>query len=136
MKCILALALAAPAAAFVAPSAQTAGSKLAGAQEAYDELVELQNSIPGPPGFYDPLGLAQMDFAIGVSNDRDTRGVGQEATIGFLRHAEIKHGRVAMAAFLGYIAQCQPIISGEHKFLPYKGYVAGVTPQELSLIHI
>ena len=55
---------------------------------------------------------------------------GQEATIGWLRHSEIKHGRVAMAGFLGFIAHCTPIVSGEHKFLPYRGYVAGVTPQE------
>jgi len=37
-------------------------------------------------GLWDPLGCLGADFW----------GLGNEATIGYLRHAEIKHGRVAM----------------------------------------
>ena len=56
--------------------------------------------------------------------------LGNEATIGYLRHAEIKHGRVAMAAFLGYLAQSTPVVSGPHAKLPYSGYEPGLTPPE------
>merc|ERR1719183_3105166 len=50
-------------------------------------------------GFYDPLGL------VAKATDDNT----EEATLGWLRHAEIKHGRVAMAAFVGFTVQSNGI---------------------------
>merc|ERR1711924_277288 len=109
------------------------------AGESKADLIALQNSLPGPPSYFDPLefgGNATLleDFGF----DRETEDGTQisfridteEKVIGWLRHAELKHGRVAMAAFLGFTAQCTPLVSGEHNILPYHGYVAGCTPQE------
>merc|ERR1712185_552364 len=57
-------------------------------------------------------------------------GQGDEATIGWLRHAEIKHGRVAMAAFVGFCVQTNGIpfpwnLAGD---LPYADLAALPAP--------
>ena len=77
---------------------------------------ELATALNPAIGYYDPLGLASADFW----------SQGNDATYGFLRQAEIKHGRVAMFAFCGYIAQANgihfPYILGET--------TSGATPEE------
>jgi len=45
--------------------------------------------------FWDPLGLVDAGYW----------GFDQAGTVGWLRQSEIKHGRVAMAAFVGYCVQ-------------------------------
>jgi len=63
------------------------------------DLVSLAEKSNPVLNFYDPLELSTTTIW-GESN---------EATIAFLRHAEIKHSRVAMAAFVGYIVQANGI---------------------------
>ena len=58
------------------------------------DLEVLAGKLNPAVGYYNPTSLAEMEFW----------GQTQEATIGFLRESEIKHGRIAMFAFVGYIA--------------------------------
>ena len=64
-------------------------------QETVSDLEALAADLNPTLKFWDPLNLSGMDMW----------GKGEEATVGWLRHAEIKHGRVAMAAFVGYVVQ-------------------------------
>ena len=117
MKLAVALACLPAATAFVAPAPPAAGVQMS---ETKADLEALAKQCNPAVGFWDPLGCLNFDFW----------KLGQEGTIGYLRHAEIKHGRVAMAGFLGYWAQSTPFISGPHNNLPYRGYEPGLTPPE------
>jgi len=55
------------------------------------DLQALAKQLNPMVGYWDPLGIS--DSAYWGQND--------EFTIGWLRQSEIKHGRVAMAAFVG-----------------------------------
>lgn len=114
---VLALTLAS-ASAFVAPKSTSIPKTVAFETKA--DLEALAKELNPVVGFFDPLNLAEYEFW-----DQDNA-----ATIGFLRHAEIKHGRVAMAAFVGYCVHANGI---QFPWAPVGGgvTVSGSNPPEI-----
>ncbi|KAK7232903.1 chlorophyll A-B binding protein [Aureococcus anophagefferens] len=120
---ILALAISG-ASAYVAPQTKVSGSALAASKEEVVALAEANPDFLGQAiGFWDPLGALDTNFW----------GLGNEGTIGYLRHAEIKHGRVAMAAFLGYLAGSTELDSPEKKA---RGRLAEINNGRLAMLGI
>jgi hypothetical protein len=69
------------------------------APTALDDLKVLATQLNPVLCYFDPLGLSRREFW--EENN--------EATIGWLRHSEIKHGRVCMFGFVGFIAHANGV---------------------------
>jgi len=94
------------------PLGRTSHVNMFGVAELKAQAKELNPVV----GFWDPMNLAEYNQ---FSTD-------EAGTVGFLRQAEIKHGRVAMAAFVGYIVQA----NGIH--FPWALTTSGITYADIS----
>jgi len=92
MKIIAAALLVGSAVAFAPAAVNRGASQLS---ETKSDLEALGKKLNPILGYFDPLGLSDAGFW----------GKSDEFTIGWLRQSEIKHSRVAMAAFVGYCVQ-------------------------------
>jgi len=72
-----------------------------GSSDSLDNLKDFQAQSNPLLKYWDPLNLVSRNFW----------DQGDDATIGFLRQSEIKHGRIAMAAFVGYCVQSNYVFS-------------------------
>ncbi|GMI38725.1 hypothetical protein TrCOL_g8623 [Triparma columacea] len=99
MKLSLLATLFTAAAAFQAPVSNPVRSNSVRVSETKADLKTLATGLNPIVKYYDPWGLSDQQFW----------GSTNEQSIGWLRHAEIKHGRVAMFAFVGFIVHANQI---------------------------
>lgn len=92
---IIAALLASSAAAFTTSPSSRVVQSVTSLQESKADLEALGKSLNPVVGYFDPLGLVDAGFW----------GYDEAGTIGWLRQSEVKHSRVAMAAFVGYCVQ-------------------------------
>jgi len=117
MKYLVASVLAGSACAFVPPSQPRAPATLS---ETKTDLVDLGKKLNPVLGYFDPLNLAGANFW----------GTTEEETIGFLRESEVKHGRIAMFAFVGYIVHANGITWPWPMTLDGQPFPTGLTPPQ------
>jgi len=88
-------------------SQNTSPSTLCYAMETKADLEAIAKSLNPVVGYYDPLNVCGDSKLgqLGLGYWADMYDFNSEQTIAWYRQAEIKHGRVAMAAFVGYIVQ-------------------------------
>eukprot|EP00325_Prymnesiales_sp_UTEX-LB-985_P008533 CAMPEP_0174698502 /NCGR_PEP_ID=MMETSP1094-20130205/4085_1 /TAXON_ID=156173 /ORGANISM="Chrysochromulina brevifilum, Strain UTEX LB 985" /LENGTH=271 /DNA_ID=CAMNT_0015895691 /DNA_START=56 /DNA_END=871 /DNA_ORIENTATION=+ len=103
-----------PAVAPIAPSRQRTAAPV---METIADLQAMAVKLNPTVKYFNPLGLGESQSSVSIS---------EEAQIGFLRHAEIKHGRVAMAAFVGFIVQS----NGIH--FPWATTMSGITYADIA----
>jgi len=111
---IAALASLVASATAFAPSQESSRSSTA-VNAAIDDLKVIAEKSNPVLKFYDPLQLSSGTIW----------GNSVDDSVAFLRHAEIKHGRVAMAAFVGYCLQSNNV------HFPWNTFpVDGLSPPE------
>jgi len=74
------------------PMVQPTAGSISAKMETVDDLKSLSKKLNPILGYFNPMGLGEGAF---FDQPGGFWGKGQEATIGWLRQSEIKHGRIA-----------------------------------------